>query len=350
MALGWDEDFAASLNLVDPKRELVPGRVACVQSRTNCVVLTEEGAVTVGMGSTDVAVGDWVALDEDIEAVLTRKSQFSRKAPGRKTEEQVVAANVDIIFLVTGLDKNFNVRRIERYLTVAAQSGAQPVVVLSKADLCDDLDERLDAVHEVALNVDVVAVSALETGVDNLRKYLAPGRTVAVLGSSGVGKSTLVNSLLGEKKSKMVTGAVREDDCRGRHTTTSRELVIVPDGMGILIDTPGMRELQLWNGDGLMSAFEDIIALAANCQFRDCSHDVSALGCAVRAALDDGTLDDRRFHSFLKLPNEFIRIHKQQKNSEKKSSSHKKHYASSGGRGGGGGKKKSSKGKCRTPY
>ncbi|MBN2308596.1 MAG: ribosome small subunit-dependent GTPase A [Candidatus Hydrogenedentes bacterium] len=255
------------------------------------------------------AVGDWVAVKrapgEDkatIHAVLPRKSAFSRKAAGARTQEQVVAANIDTVFLVSGLDGDFNPSRIERYLTVAWNSGATPVIVLNKADLCADVEARIGEVEAVAFGVPVLAVSATaHDGLDALRPYLAPGMTAAFLGSSGVGKSTIINALLGHERQEV--GGVREDDSRGRHTTTHRELIVLPGG-GVVVDTPGMRELQLWaDDDGLKGAFSDIEELAAECRFRDCAHG-SEPGCAVRAAIESGRLDARRYESYLKLKRE----------------------------------------------
>ena len=323
--LGWQPAFSQAL---DKRTEpgLVPARVAR-QNRHHYVVFAEAGALAAEVSgkmrdaahtrAAFPAVGDWVAVaarpDEGtatIHAVLPRKSHFSRKVAGVTTEEQVVAANVDTVFLVSGLDHDFNLRRIERYLTLAWNSGALPVIVLNKADLCDDLEGRLVAVEAVAMGIDILPVSAATgEGVDALRAYLAPGQTVAFLGSSGVGKSTLVNRLLGEER--MQTTDVREDDSRGRHTTTFRELILLPEG-GVMIDTPGMRELQLWaDEESLHAAFADIETLAQDCHFRDCAHDTEP-GCAVRAALDAGVLDEGRFHSYLKLKRELARLARRQ--------------------------------------
>lgn len=255
------------------------------------------------------AVGDWVALrppDGDgpciLEAVLPRASAFTRKAAGETTEEQVVAANVDTVFLVSGLDNDLNPRRIERFVAAAWESGAAPVIVLNKADVIDDPEAAVAEIEPVAPGVPVVAVSALDrAGLEELGGWLEPGRTVALLGSSGVGKSTLVNALLGEDRQD--TGGVRADDSRGRHTTTHRELIPLPGG-AVLLDTPGMRELSLWaEPETLETAFPDVEALAAACRFRDCRHDAEP-GCAVRAADADGTLEPGRLESWRKLQRE----------------------------------------------
>jgi len=263
------------------------------------------------------AVGDWVALRPPagegramIQAVLPRQSRFSRKIAGQRTEEQVVAANVDTLFLVSGLDGDFNPRRIERYLTAAWDSGARPVVVLNKLDRCANPDDCLLAAESVAMGVPVHRVSAL-TGLhcDELAGYLAPGQTVSLLGSSGVGKSTLINRLLGREAQR--TSEVRAHDDRGRHATTHRELFVSPLG-GLLIDTPGLREIQLWEGDqGIESAFADVEALAEGCRFADCRHRGEP-GCAVEAAAASGELPADRLESYRKLQRELRQIHLRQ--------------------------------------
>lgn len=259
------------------------------------------------------AVGDWVAIDRAapgahaaeagrIRAVLPRKSRFSRRAAGNPTEEQIVAANVDVVFLVSGLDGNFNPRRVERYLVTAWDSGASPVIVLNKADLVDDPVPFVEQIESIAQGVPVMATSiASPDSIERLRERIAPGRTAALLGSSGVGKSSIANALIGEDR--LPTREVRERDSRGRHASTNRQLLMLPGG-GILIDTPGMRELQLWDAGGIRAgAFSDIDALAEGCRFRDCRHR-SEPGCAVTAAVEAGTLDADRLESFHKLQDE----------------------------------------------
>jgi ribosome biogenesis GTPase / thiamine phosphate phosphatase len=256
------------------------------------------------------AVGDWVAVKRTtidggratIHGVVPRKSLFSRKAAGDETTEQIVAANVDTVFLLTGLDRDFNLRRIERYLVMSWESGASPVIVLNKADLADDVDQRRDEVRAIALGVPILVMSARErTGLEQLDEYLQAGQTIAVLGSSGVGKSTLINRLLGEDRLR--TNEVRDSDQRGRHTTTHRELVRLPGG-ALLIDTPGMRELQLWSADtGVAEAFDDIAVLGRDCHFADCAHETEPR-CAVKQAVAEGRLDAERLASYHKLQKE----------------------------------------------
>lgn len=267
------------------------------------------------------AVGDWVALEPDgpqtgaldpavIAAVLPRRSAFRRSAAdasrrgsaGKLADEQVIAANVDIAFIVAGLDNDFNLRRLERYLAVAWSSDVTPVIVLNKADIADDLEGRLVAVAAIAPGVPIVVLSAL-TGdhVGDIGAHLLAGQTSVVLGSSGVGKSTLVNALLGEQR--QATGAVRGDDSRGRHTTTHRELFALPGG-ALLIDTPGIRSLEVVGADeGLDTAFDDILELATTCRFSDCRHEGEP-GCAVRAAIAAGTVTEDRLESQRKMERE----------------------------------------------
>ena len=297
-ALGWSPFFAEAFEPYEPEG-LIPGRVA-VQERGAVVLFTIAGTV---QARGHAVAGDWVAFDEErgaIRAVLPRRTRFSRKEPWL-TEEQVVAANVDTAFLVTDCGRDFKPRRLERYLTATWDSGADPVIVLAKSDLAEDVPETVAAAEAVAFGVPVHAVSSVTgEGLDALDPYLAPGRTVALLGSSGVGKSTLANRLLGEEV--LATGDVRRDG-RGRHTTTHRELVQLPGG-ALLLDTPGMRELQLWADESaLEETFGDVAELAAQCRFSDCAHG-SEPGCAVRAALADGRLPEVRWESYRKLQRE----------------------------------------------
>jgi ribosome biogenesis GTPase len=313
IALGWTPRFEA---LFEPHREagLIPARVSLEHTHIYRVLTGGEEwlARVVGRLRHNASsradfpgVGDWVAVeppsqagDARIKAVLPRFSRFSRRAAGDPTEEQVVAANIDTVFIVGGLDHNFNPRRIERYLMVAWESGATPVIVLNKADLVDDPDGAVEEVRALAPAVDVHAVSARrpET-LDLLRGHLGLGKTGALLGSSGVGKSSIVNGLIGHELLR--THDVRESDSRGRHTSTHRQLVMVPGG-GLLIDTPGMRELQLWDTGSLSETFTDVTDLAAQCRFRDCRHRDEP-GCAVTAAVTSGELPESRLESFRKL-------------------------------------------------
>jgi ribosome biogenesis GTPase / thiamine phosphate phosphatase len=309
-SLGWNDHYAAAFA---PYQEqgLVPARVA-VQHRGGYVVLTEDGELEAEAARRQVrsgelaGVGDWVALrllpdgQAIVEAVLPRRTAFTRKETMDRTGEQIVAANVDTVFLVSALGHDLNLRRLERYLTAAWDSGAEPVIVLTKADLHPgEVPEAVADVEAIAFGVPVHAVSNVTgEGLDALDPYLGPGRTVALLGSSGVGKSTLVNSLLGEER--MATAEVREDDERGRHTTSHRELVPLPGG-ALLLDTPGMRELQLYaDEEALDTAFADVAELAAECRFSDCTHDHEP-GCAVQAALEEGRLAPERWESYRKL-------------------------------------------------
>ncbi len=233
-----------------------------------------------------------------IQHILPRKSLFIRKAPGTGKEPQLVAANVDLVFLCMALNADFNLRRLERYLSIAWESGAKPVVVLTKSDLCADIQQKRAAVERIATSVDILTVSAMEQdGLEHILPYLKKGQTIALLGSSGVGKSTLINQLLGENKQQ--TNSLGQDG-KGRHTTTRRELLLVSQG-GMVIDTPGMRELGIWDAaQGVGLAFSEIQELAKQCRFRDCSH-TGEPGCAVLAARRAGTLSEERWLSYQKL-------------------------------------------------
>jgi ribosome biogenesis GTPase len=314
--LGWDADWASALEQLQ-ENNLIAGRIA-EQHRGVYVVWSADGELRARaagrlfyaheIGAPIPAVGDWVAIRADagsatITSILPRRSAFIRKRAGLGSDEQVLAANVDTAFLLAGLDDDFSLRRLERYITTAWESGAEPVVVLTKADLCPDVAEAMFQVESVAIGVPVYPLSNITgIGVDALSGHLQAGRTVVLLGSSGVGKSTLLNRLAGSEV--MRTAAVATDGT-GRHTTTHRELVRLPDG-ALVIDTPGLRELQFWDGD-LSAAFEDIESLAAECRFRDCAH-ATEPGCAVLAAVDDGTLALDRLRSWRKLQRELEAI------------------------------------------
>jgi len=323
--MGWDDffvqQFAAFAN-----NGFFPARVA-LEHRELYRVYTEQtdlAAEVTGKlrhqarSRADFpAVGDWVVVavppDENraiIHTVLPRKSKFSRRAvlsggmpeTGGETDEQVLAANVDTVFLVSALDGDFNLRRIERFLAVAWDSGALPVIVLNKADKCDNPGERKQEAEAVAVGIPIYTISAAENeGLDVLQQHLGPGKTAVFLGSSGVGKSAIINRLLGAEQLKVTE--IRENDSRGRHTTTHRELVLLPDG-GIVIDTPGLRTLKMWSDDeGLERVFGDIEEFALACRFRDCKHQDEP-GCAIQRALADGTLDAGRYTNYLKLQKE----------------------------------------------
>lgn len=259
-------------------------------------------------------VGDWVALSRPeghempiIEAILPRKSAFSRKSPGEETDEQVVIANVDVVLVVQSLSGGgVNLNRLERELVMAWESGARPVVVLTKADLTPNYEEQLEAAGEVAFGVDVIVESAVTgVGIEDVRAQVPAGSTAAILGASGVGKSTLINRLVGNDA--LATAEVRSADDKGRHTTVAREIVPVPGG-GAIIDTPGMRAIGLWDADeGIEAAFPDIEAAALNCRFRDCTHE-SEPGCAVRAGVESGELPARRLDSYLRLKAEMAAL------------------------------------------
>ena len=312
---GWNPFFEAQRrsaeSLAPRARPLRYARIVEEQRGLYRIAGDAEGWVEVSgrfrhdaAGAADFpAVGDWVGVEGGvIHLRLERRGTVSRAAAGRAVEEQVIAANVDTIFLVTALTQDLNTRRLERYLTMVWDAGAVPVVVLNKADLCEDPVAACESVRARLPMIDVVALSALaNAGVDALAPYLRPAQTVALLGSSGVGKSTLVNRLLGADTLRV--GAISDSDGKGRHTTTSRQLVELPGG-ALLIDTPGMRELQPWGDESsVAAAFDDITALASACRFTDCAHHAEP-GCAVRDAVERGRLDADRLEHFRRLGRE----------------------------------------------
>jgi len=314
-ALGWTDELEAAFTAY-AARGFEPARVVA-EHRGGYFVRGERGdrlAQARGRLRDDEiwggmpAVGDWVAVCDApgdgaaIEALLPRRTKVSRKTPWLKAEEHILVANVDAVFLVAGLDGDFNPRRLERYLTAAWDSGADPVVVLTKLDLLDDASKLVEA-EAIAIGVPVLAVSNVTgEGIDEVRALLRPASTFVLLGSSGAGKSTLVNRLAG--RTLMPTGDLRRDG-RGRHTTRHRQLLVLPGG-AILVDTPGLRELQIWEGD-VDSAFADIAELAAQCRFNDCGHSTEP-DCAVQEALESGTLDPARWASYLKLQRELLAL------------------------------------------
>ncbi len=324
--LGWDDRLATLLASEAPG--LVPGRILS-EERGQYLVASAAGDgpasasgrlrhdVELDPSATWPAVGDWVAMEplgsgtgavaagadqhRLIQRVLPRRTAVIRRSPGdRRLPSQVLAANVDTVFVVTSMNADFNVRRLERYMTVAWESGAWPVVLLSKADLATDREGFLAEAAAAAPGVDIIPVSAVTgEGLDQVRTHLGEGRTVVFTGSSGVGKSSIVNALAGAPL--LATAAIREDDARGRHTTTRRQLLRL--GGALLIDTPGLRELGIMDGDGVAAAFEDVERAAAECRFSDCEHR-SEPGCGVRAAIAAGTLDRARFEAWQKLERE----------------------------------------------
>ena len=324
-SLGWNSLYQSQVTQFE-RENYVPARVSEEQknyfrllSEPGEYIAEVSGKLRYGAEDRDglPTVGDWVLAHvrphegrATIHRILPRRSKLSRKTAGDKTSEQIVAANVDTVFLMSSLNRELNLRRIERYLTVAWESGARPVILLNKADLCDDPEREVLRVEAVANGVPIHVISALtRRGMEALDSYLGPAQTVALLGSSGVGKSTAVNSLIGEDLQRV--REIREDDDRGKHTTSCRQLIVLPQG-GLLIDTPGMRELQLWESkSGLQRTFQDIDSLAGQCRFRDCRHETEP-GCAVSGALEGGRLESERFESFRKLERELAYLARKQ--------------------------------------
>jgi len=313
---GWNEYFEREWNETS-NNGMIAGRIVADYGQLLRVV-TDVGELCVSRpiqkhnNELQIAVGDWVALEKvsdtemSIRSILKRKTKFSRAAAGIELKEQIVAANVDNVFITQSLNKDFNMKRLERYLIAAWESGATPVVVLTKADCCEDVAAKMAIVYSTAPGVEVYAISCVTgVGIEEIRKYLVQGKTVALLGSSGVGKSTLVNTLAGEELLK--TQTIREDDSRGRHTTTHRELILVPEG-GLILDTPGMRILSLWESDvGMEIMFGDVEELTKLCRFHDCKHQ-NEPGCAVREALNTGKLEMKRWESWQKLQKELVHL------------------------------------------
>lgn len=316
--LGLNEEIIKEFNDNFNKEMHFLGRVS-IQYKNLYMIETEQGSLHGRIngkmlynaaGKDDFpAVGDWVVLDRDNEAngeaviqhIITRKSKFSRKEAGGNFESQIVAANIDILFICMSLNNNFNLRRMERYISVGWDSGAVPVIVLTKSDLCADYETKVSDVRRSAIGIDVVVTSNVENlGVENIRTYMKTGITAAFIGSSGVGKSTLINNLCGSDM--LDTGAIGEND-KGKHTTTHREMVVLSEG-GVVIDTPGMRELHvLDNETGIENSFSDIDELSKKCKFSNCQHETEP-GCAVREAIDKGEITLERYLNYVKLQKE----------------------------------------------
>ncbi len=313
--LGWTGFFQSQYDLLK-NTDLLPARVAA-DHRGTLELLTASGPLSATLSgrlrheSLDEdlpVVGDWVLVKTDgagsgvVVGRLDRRSRLIRQAAGGKLQAQILGANLDVVFVVTSLNRELSLSRIERYLVSIHESGATPVLILSKADLVDDPDRVSQRVLRAAAGAPVEIVSALQgRGIEELDRYLGPGVTAAFVGSSGVGKSTLINSLLGRQR--QLVKAIRSDDDEGRHTTTHRQLILLPDDRGLLMDTPGIRELQLWGGAELDTAFEDIENLGRDCRYRDCAHQDEP-GCAVREAIEAGALAEARLSNYDKLGRE----------------------------------------------
>ena len=312
--LGWNSDFHQhSLDAEMPS--CFPARVA-EENKDFYKVFSEQGEFLASVtgrirfhaaGRTDFpAIGDWVLIAPriserraTIESILPRKTILTRKMAGKHLQEQVIASNIDTIFLVTSLNQDLNLRRMERYLAIAWESGSQPVILLNKSDLCNDVQSLQDSMEEIARGVPIHALSGLTgDGTTQLQQYLSIGKTAAFIGSSGVGKSTIINSIVGKQLQRV--RSIREEDDRGRHTTTSRQMILLSDG-GIVIDTPGMREIGMWDTTGGVSkTFQELEELAKSCRFRDCRH-AGEPGCAVAQAIQEGAFHAERLESYRKL-------------------------------------------------
>jgi ribosome biogenesis GTPase len=307
--IGWKPYFQQQLDLDDLESGF-PARVAVVH-RSRLVLWAESGEVNFDLsgtaGATNHAVGDWLLLSREHEGLirtLDRQNLIARKSPGEKASVQLIASNIDTLFIVSSCNQDFNLSRIERYLALSKESGIYPVLVLTKADLCDDPEEYSIPARSLHPELIIEPINALDPlDINRLRPWCGTGQTVAFSGSSGVGKSTLANTLTG---ANLAVSDIREDDSKGRHTTTVRSLHLLTDG-GVVIDTPGMRELQLFDvEDGLEEVFSEIAALASQCRFSDCVHDREP-GCAVQAALQSGEIQSRRLENYRKMLREQAR-------------------------------------------
>jgi ribosome biogenesis GTPase len=314
--LGWDQFFSNAFAAIE-ESNLEPARVSIEHNHlfrvytASTELLANVSGKLIHAASEPSAlpsVGDWVAIRNNsngpaqIREILPRKTCFARKASGDETKKQIVASNIDTVFLVSGLDHEFNPKRVQRYLVAAQDSGAKPVIVLNKGDLDKDPIASLDELKAIAPNISLHVTSCVDNrGIDELAHYLSHGKTVALLGSSGVGKSSLINQLLGYDRQS--TQTVRVRDSRGRHTTVHRELLVHPTS-GVIIDTPGMRELRLWDtSESLDATFDDLSSLAEHCRFRDCQHETEP-GCAVKTAVEQGQISVNRLAHYLKLRSE----------------------------------------------
>lgn len=315
--LGWNDELEKQFE--ELKYSYDVGRVAAQYKglyRLYCnhrEIFAAPSGRMIGLAETQgdyPAVGDWVIIDKVgsdddravIRGILKRKSKFSRKCAGNRIEEQIVAVNIDTIFITMSLNQNYNIRRLERYITMAWESGAAPVVLLTKSDLCQNVYDRLEETERVAIGIDVYSVSSITgLGINEIKRYIKPGKTVTFIGSSGVGKSTIINKLLGEER--LCTKEISSFGDRGKHTTTNRELIVLPNG-GIVIDTPGMRELHILDADeGISTAFDDIESISSNCKFSDCTHTVEPK-CAIKEAIRDGILSEDRYKNYIKMKKE----------------------------------------------
>jgi len=312
--LGWDENLSNLLKREDIT-DLIPGRVS-THSGKHYVLITQNGehnAIipnsflnSINKKSDIPTVGDWVGLEKNpeintyyIRFVFPRKNKLSRKVAGTKSEEQIIASNIDIVFIMTSADSDFNVRRLERYLSTVYEINAQPVIIINKIDKTKDFEKYEIKADKICKDVPIIAISAKQgKNIDEISKYLKNGNTIILVGSSGVGKSTLINYLLGY--SRQAVGETRFSDDKGKHITSIRELIVLPNG-GIIIDNPGIRELQLWSsGEGISKLFQDIEEISKSCKFKDCIHEHEP-GCAVKKAVDEGTITIERLNSYKKL-------------------------------------------------